>query len=502
MKTISRRTFLTRTASATAAALVSDRLSALPFDESLQAKLASDPLRPQYHLLPKANWMNDPNGPLFYDGRYHMFFQYNPNGAFWGSMHWAHAISPDLIHWTHEPVAMAPTPNGYDRDGVFSGSAVMDGRTPTMIYTGVLPPATSAEITLNDGNHKWREVQCLATSDDPMLRTWKKLPEPVIAYPPKGMQVTGFRDPTVWLEGDDWYLTLGSGFKGKGGAILLYRSKDLRHWEYVHPLVEGAGNGKASVNPVDNGEMWECPDFFPLGGKHVLLISTMGKVRWKTGTYREHRFTVEKEGVVDWGSYYAAKTQATRDGELILWGWIPETRPEEEYRAAGWAGLMSLPRTLSLGKDGTLEMTVAPAAELLRGEHVAVAPGIARAEKEKQIMDLRIRNLAAEMQVECSGEFQMELVSESGERFAEIVCGKSELRVNEVRGDLDGEGVSLRVFLDGSSLEVCANRRTAITARVYRIPRGDLRVKVRNVEGLRSMDVWAMRAISKDRLTT
>jgi len=249
--------------------------------------------------------------------------------------------------------------------------------------------------------------------------------------------------------------------------------------------------------------MWECPDFFPLGDKHVLVISTMGKVRWKTGAYRDHRFTVEKEGVVDWGSYYAAKTQRLPNGELILWGWIPETRPEAEYRAAGWAGLMSLPRTLSLGKDGALEMSVTPVAEKLRGEHARVDSGAGRAMKENKITDLRVRNLAAEFQVEAAGAFQMELVSQSGERFAEIAVEKNQLRVNEVQGELGGgDGVSLRAFLDGSSLEVIANRRTAITARVYRVPRGDLRVKVGNVEGLRSMDVWAMQAISKDRLTS
>ena len=78
-------------------------------------RLAADRLRPQYHLLPAANWMNDPNGPIFYRGRYHMFYQYNPNGAFWGSIHWGHATSPDMIHWQHEPVALAPTADGYDR---------------------------------------------------------------------------------------------------------------------------------------------------------------------------------------------------------------------------------------------------------------------------------------------------------------------------------------------------------------------------------------------------
>src|ERR1700685_2094789 len=105
--------------------------------DALCRKLASDPLRPRYHLLPAHNWMNDPNGPIFFDGRYHMFHQYNPQAAVWGNMNWAHATSPDMIHWQHEPIALSPTPGGPDRDGVFSGSAVLDNGKPTMIYTGV-----------------------------------------------------------------------------------------------------------------------------------------------------------------------------------------------------------------------------------------------------------------------------------------------------------------------------------------------------------------------------
>ena len=113
-------------------------------------KLASDPLRPQYHLLPAHNWMNDPNGPIFFKGRYHMFHQYNPQAAVWGNMNWAHATSSDMIHWEHEPIALSPTPGGPDCDGVFSGSAVLDKGTPTVIYTGVAPPTSDSDATLRD----------------------------------------------------------------------------------------------------------------------------------------------------------------------------------------------------------------------------------------------------------------------------------------------------------------------------------------------------------------
>src|SRR5215472_1635436 len=126
-------------------------------DSSLCRKLASDPLRPQYHLLPSHNWMNDPNGPIYFGGRYHMFHQYNPLGATWGNMHWAHATSPDMIHWEHEPIALAPTRGGPDSDSVFSGSAVVDKDKAAVIYTGVAPPSSPSDATLRDGAHTWRE---------------------------------------------------------------------------------------------------------------------------------------------------------------------------------------------------------------------------------------------------------------------------------------------------------------------------------------------------------
>ena len=106
-------------------------------DDALSARLAADPLRPQCHLLPARNWMNDPNGPIFWNGQYHMFFQYNPGSAVWGDMHWAHAVSPDMIHWRHLPVALAPTPGWADAAGCFTGSAVDDRGTATVVYTGV-----------------------------------------------------------------------------------------------------------------------------------------------------------------------------------------------------------------------------------------------------------------------------------------------------------------------------------------------------------------------------
>lgn len=507
----SRRSFLHLFGAAAFAPVASRFPSANSGANALCQKLASDPLRPQYHLMPAHNWMNDPNGPIWFRGRYHMFHQYNPKGATWGNMNWAHAVSSDLIHWLHEPIALSPSPDGPDRDGIFSGSAVLNNGKPTVIYTAVAPPSSEAEATLRDGTHVWRETQCLAVAEDDGLLTWKKLPEPVIAAPPPQLKVTGFRDPVMWREANRWMLALGSGTLDRGGAVLLYTSTDLRHWTYLHPLVEGSPSGKKSPNPVDTGDMWECPDFFPLGSKHVVLISTMGKVHWKVGTYTGQRFTPEKEGTVDWGSYYAAKTMLDRRGMPVLWGWIPETRPDAELIAAGWAGVMSLPRVISLSPGGELQTTISPAARTLRGKHTSVDTRQSPALRLKALDTLPINDLSAELELELlpkSDAFALRLQSYGGIAFATIAysvdSGKRQLRVNNMTAPLagpQGSPVRLHMFLDGSALEVFANDTMALTARIYKNVSPRLRLALEGDAEITTLNIWQITPISKDRLT-
>lgn len=508
---LSRRAFLHVSGAAALGSLWTRKSSAASADASLCHKLASDPLRPQYHLLPSHNWMNDPNGPIYFAGRYHMFHQYNPRGATWGDMHWAHATSPDMIHWRHEPIALAPTPGGPDSDGVFSGSAVPDSGTVAVIYTGVSPPSSAADATLRDGVHTWRETQCLAVAQDNDLRMWKKLSEPVIAAPPAGLEITGFRDPALWREDNRWMLILGSGIRGRGGLILLYTSSDLRQWTFLHPLIEGSASSLTGVNPVDTGEMWECPDFFPLGDKYVLLISTMGKVRWKMGRYLNHRFTPENEGVVDWGSYYAAKTMLDAHGRRVLWGWIPETRSNADLIAAGWAGVMSLPRVLSLNTRNELQTTVVPDVDKLNTGHVRIVNQAESGPNYRHALDvIRIRDLSAQLKIEVqpnADDFTLRLYSDTADHVR-ITCsrqsGGRELRVNTQTAPLPaslGSRLRLHMFLDGSVMEVFANETIALTARVYQIPSGPLRLRLEGNVKLLSLNIWQMKPISRNRLT-
>jgi beta-fructofuranosidase len=466
--------------------------------------LATDPRRPQYHLLPAANWMNDPNGPIYWKGKYHMFYQYNPNGAYWGDMHWGHAVSPDMVHWRHLPVALAPTPGGPDAAGCFSGTAVVDGKRVAVLYTGVVS-VPERDATIRDGEHSFRESQCLAISSDDDLTTWTKQPQPVIVAPPAGMDVSGFRDPSPWRQGDWWYMALGSGIRGKGGAVLLYRSRDLEHWEYLHFLAQGTGNGKQAANPVDSGDMWECPDFFPLGDKHVLIHSAEAKSFWQVGTFDTERllFHPERSGVLDYGSFYAPKTQLDANGNRILWGWIPETRPLEEYRSAGWAGMMSLPRVLALDGNLNLQMRVAPAVKKLRQSPLVL-------KDQQQIAQLHIKNCCGEIlcQVKPSNAFGLSILD--SEEILNVQYDP--VRADEIR--LDGKPVpllsgaedklELHFYVDGSVIETFINDRVAYTKRFYFRGATAPELMIRTsgkAESLSSLVVWQLSPVSPDRLT-
>ena len=504
-----RRTFLQTTTALAAASWLSRAALAGSMTES---GIAADPNRPACHLLPQHNWMNDPNGPIWWKGKCHLFYQLNPHAAVWGDMHWGHAVSTDMVHWHHEAIALAPTPGGPDSEGCFSGSAIVFNGKPAIIYTGV-QNAPPEQVTIRDGNGHLRETQMLAMADGDDILHWNKLEQPVIATPPLGMQVTGFRDPCPWKEDDGWYLGVGSGERGKGGCVLLYRSQDLRTWEYLHPLIWGKPNGKQAVNPCDSGEMWECPDFFPLTlpgtseTRHVLIYSTENKVLWTTGHYdrKAHTYTPDRQGVLDQGAaYYAPKSFAAPDGRRILWGWLRETRPEAEFAAAGWAGCMSYPRVLSLGGQGQLITKPAREVEGLRGavQKAEVTPSAG--------FRIQLPALQQELRVPVSiirGETTTVRLLSNDKPAWELTVDVSanEVRCGDLRYALPAKpwpNPELRVFLDGSVLETFVGNREVLTSRVYGLKPGAAALQVEVTGTKTRIETWGLKAISPDRLTT
>lgn len=472
---------------------------------SLRQQLAIDPHRPSYHFLPPANWMNDPNGLMQWKGQYHLFYQHDPEVPVHYEMHWGHAVSDDLIHWRDLPVALTPTLGGPDETGCFSGCAVNNNGVPTFVYTGVR------------GEQHEIQTQCLATSRDDLL-TWKKYAgNPVLSQvPAEARQTRDFRDPFVWREGDTWYMLLASRVADVGGIIFLYRSPDLIHWEYMHPLLSGIEE--------KHGRTWECPNFFPLGNKWVLILSAhigmkTGLVYYFVGDYRNHHFTPELDGTLDYASLYAPLTIQDDQGRRLMWGWLREGRPIGLQVKAGWSGVQSIPRVLSLLPDGRLGME--PVAELskLRSAH-------------RNYHDINLSTLPGDMPLELSGR-ALE-ISAAFDPGTKGICGISvlaapdggeqtrivydvqaqQLRVERERSSLNpnvehaanvathalapGEPLELRILLDGSVIEVIANQCTSITGRAYptRADSTQCKLVAQNSDGiLRSLDMWAMQSI-------
>lgn len=470
-----------------------------------ETTIARDPMRPQFHLLPARNWMNDPNGPIYFDGHYHMFFQYNPLAALWGDMSWNHAISTDMIHWKHLPVAMTPTANGPDAFGCFSGSCLAVGQRVYAVYTGVVE-STPQKATIRDGSNKLQESQCLAYSDDKLLEHWTKLPRPIVPEPPPGMQITGFRDPSAWKQGNYFYMTVGSGIAKQGGVVLLYRSKDMGNqepWEYQHVLASGKWSGVPASNPVDSGEMWECPEFFALDGNHVLIYSTEGKVFWQSGKLDEEtmRFQPAHTGQLDLGAFYAPKTQLDAEGRRILWGWIPEKRPDAALLKAGWAGMMSLPRVLSLDSDGVLRMETLPTLKILRAETVVKSTSAAG-------QHYTLAKCNGELLCTAGAGNNLSLIVTQGGLDAELlrVEYKASSHAVGINGTSyllqSGDTPKLHAYIDGSVLSVIVSDRVGFTRRFYYdsaiAPNIEVIVTAENAHA----EAWVIKPISDDRLTT
>lgn len=377
--------------------------------------------------------MNDPNAPIWHNGKYHLFYQHNPKAAKWDTMHWGHAASQDLLHWDHLPIALTPTPGGPDKDGCFSGCMVMDDGKPVIVYTGVNP-----------------QVQCLATSDD--LVTWRKHPRnPVIGAPPPGMDSPGFRDPHVWRDGDEWLMLVGAGFRGVGGTALLYKSTNLVDWSYLKPFMRGSIDLNAKGGDVARGEMWECPDFFPVGTKWLFYIATQNKVLYWLGRWKDRAFTPESNGVLTHGAGYAPKSSNASAGRRIIWTWLREQRSGEEQLKAGWSGAMSLAVVPSLARDGTLLLDPAVEYVALRGKsNREGAP-------PDDCAELRIR-------LKQNRPFTL---SRGGRELVSYDPDKRILAVGRSEAPAPAGDLELRVFLDGSVIEVFANRRVWLTGRVY-----------------------------------
>ena len=306
--------------------------------------------RPVFHFSPRTGWLNDPNGFSFYKGKYHLFYQYHPYSPYWGPMHWGHAVSSDMISWEYLPAAMAPDTE-YDKSGCFSGTAITlpDGRQ-LLMYTGC---GDSSEDPLDKG--RWLQTQCVAVSKetDNGIEFVKFEGNPVIKAGnlPEDCDPYEFRDPYLWRAADGTYRALvaagrtgeigkdGNYLHEKGTQLILFRSDDCFEWEFGKVMFEDHRR---------IGVMWECPNFFDLDGKHILIASPMdmhaeadeavGSVRFPQGSnvcciageYDEKTEIFTPDGgyePVDIGlDFYAPQVMKAPDGRLIMIGWMQDPK--------------------------------------------------------------------------------------------------------------------------------------------------------------------------------
>jgi beta-fructofuranosidase len=364
------------------------------------------------------------------------------------------------------------------------------------------------------------------------LITWQKYPgNPVIAAPPRDLDLLAFRDHTVWQDGAAWYQLIGTGIKGIGGTVLLFRSQNLLEWEYMYPLYAGDRNRS---DPVWTGSMWECPDFFPLGDKYALVVSVYDESQFHeraykgclhyavafVGEYTNHTFTPLTQNIIDYGGYfYAPQTMLDPKGRRIQFGWLWEGRSDEVQWAAGWAGVMSIPRILSLSGDNMLRFEPVPELKKIRATQQCLRD-LSILPNSLTLLD-EIKGDCLEIQV----EFLLDEATEVGigVRCAPDGYEQTLIRYDRLQGILlidrqrsslsqdverdvrsgplalaDGETLLLHIFLDRSVIEVFANYRLCMGSRIYPSRSDSLGVGVFARGGnvrIKVLDVWEMESI-------
>ncbi len=433
-----------------------------------------DPAFPHFHPRPAQGWINDPNGVSYLNGRYHVFFQYNPGSARHHRIQWGHVSSADLVRWAEHPVALRPQDGGPDEFGCWTGVVTDDGGVPTAAYSGVR----------GDGGHS----QVVISRGSADLVSWNQDGH-VAASMPADPQVTAVRDPFIFRFNGKRYAMQGAGLSSGHAALLLYTVEDMSDWKYQ-------GIWLTSENPVAGSfapaEIWECPQLVRVpsgsaasgpgaaGGSAWVMMFSL----WLSGDSHEHAngvghligslaedpvtglpvFTPQTGGKSDLGrDFYAPQilqldVARAAGPKALLWGWANEGpgrdgrrgRSQAEIDAAGWAGVLTHPRLLSV-VDGALAVSPAPEVDAYRGARTRA--GASGSVELPPYAEAVVTAQAGHAVVELS------LVADSPGSSRQVVFS----------GTL-APGEELRVFVDASLVEVYRSGSVATTLRAYPVP--------------------------------
>ena len=486
--------------------------------------LYDETYRPQYHFTPAKNWMNDPNGPIFYKGEYHLFYQYNPFGNVWGHMSWGHAVSRDLVHWQHLPVAI-PEENGIM---IFSGSTVVDWHNSSGFCKEANTAEPSCLVAIYTGHTEKLQTQNLAYSND-QGRTWTKY----AGNPVLDLHMQDFRDPKVfWHEPTHkWVMVAALSSEHK---IRFFGSTDLKRWTALSDF------GPAGAT----GGVWECPDLFPLP-----VEGEAGQTRWvlsinlnpggQAGGSADQYFLGQFDGATfvnanppeqvlwaDYGKDFYASTSFSdipaADGRRIWLGWLLNWEYAGKVPTSPWRGVQSIPRFLSLKRfpDGIrLQQTPVKELETLRQNHVSLsAQDIAAT--NRALLIRRVRGDALEIIAELDGGNSAEagIRVRKGKNEATTIgvdWVKQEVFVDRTRsgntsfdekfpgrhaGSLfpaGGKRVKLHILVDRSSVEVFVNDGATVISDAIFPSRDSQDIELYSQNGqarIVKLDVWNLQS--------
>lgn len=431
--------------------------------------------KPIFHFSAPIGWINDPNGFSAYKGEYHLFYQYHPYANRWGPMHWGHAKSKDFVEWEVLPIALAPDQD-YDNYGCFSGTALQDADKHIIAYTSVCENEENGLNTI-------RQTQSIAIGDG--INYVKQINNPIIGSDmiPYQDSKEDFRDPKIWKQNDKYYILVANRREDGNGQILKYSSINLKDWIF---------EGVMFSSEEKIGNMWECPDYFKLDNKQILIISPQDmmakKLKYHSGNgsiylvSKEDSNSFEPENIdtIDFGiDFYAPQTLETLDGRRIMIAWMQSWDVPSYPSDFEWCGMMTFPRELTLSDNNIIQN---PAKEIenyweneiiYKDETVCGKNNFAGINGRSIDLTLRLRNLFCDV-------FEIQLAKHEDTYISiELDIRKGLLTfdrkytqcirdiVNERKVEIDTKHneASLRILLDLYSIEIFIdNGRKVLTS--------------------------------------
>lgn len=424
---------------------------------------------PKFHVAPRCGWCNDPNGVSYFNGEYHLFYQYYPYEPKWGPMHWAHDTSKDLVHWTRQPVALYPD-MPYDKGGCFSGCAYPKDGKLYLVYTG------HVDVEKKPGGPDRIETQNVAVSTDGI--SFEKLEaNPVMTLPENvsSGEDKHFRDPKVWEHEGRYYCVVGAQTAENVGQVLLFDSEDLVSWSFRQVMAKAEGN---------QGFMWECPNFAMFDGKEALILSPqgvkpegklylnihqsgimVGELDYTAGIFEHGAFEL-----LDYGfDFYAPQVMQTPDDRCLMYGWLSMWESKMPEQEDGWAGLMTVPRELHYRNGHVVSVPARELAALRQKEYpqnnITTSSEFSIAEWEQETGELcadfkldEADGVSVIFEQGTEAQVKLSVNAKTGEvelsRYS-LLTGELESRFANLTAGLDA--VSVRVFADRSSLEFFLN---------------------------------------------